>query len=808
MQLRAVLCLGGILLAFALPLGAKAAVTNDAHLAAIETARRGDFSAALQQLEVLRRQQPQDNTLAFDQMVVFAWAERDADVVGLAQRTPLDQAPAYVLVPVAKAYRNQKFFAEAVAIYRLALERRPGDLQARIGLAYALAEAGDIDAANREVASLRAELPQDVEVLMLAGYVFERSRRYVDAIDAYQRVLGIDPRHQSARYKYLLALNNIGASHLALDQAGEGTPVLGQTDLRRIQGSQAAHTVRWGELPPRQVEARFAETDQARSLIARNLHGLNPELGEDRPFIHEARYDRLVALRDRVHMSGAVEEYQRLRAEGVAMPPYALQAAADAYLYLEQPEQARELYQQVLQATPGEVNARLGLFYALIEMEEFPAALEVVDNLNAEQAIWLRPGGSQGGRRNPSKLDAEIAATLGRRFSGQLAQAEASFEQMRQLAPQNPDLRHELAGIHAARGWPRRALDTYQLGLTVEPDHRGMQIGLADTQLTLNAFETAEAAIFQLAHRYPEVKPVQRLQRRWSYHNLRELRVAASYGRASDSVVASRDLHLESTLYTSPLWYRYRGFVGASWNKGRFPEGDGIVHRYALGVDYRQRDFEGEAALTLANAADTNPGFRLGGTWFADDHWAFPAELELLSRETPTRALRAGIQADSLRVGARYRWSELREAGGNLMALSFSDGNLRTSVSSYLRQRVQTRAQRWHDLQLGFYASRNSQSDGPYFAPSEDGALELTLDNHWRLWRRYHRSFVHRLALTAGGYRQKNHGVEPIGALLYEHIWRDEDHFELVYGAGLTRRVYDGDSENGSAYHLRLNWRL
>lgn len=787
---------------------ARAAAMSEAHFKAIEMARQGDFATALQQLETLRRQQPDNDTLAFDQMVVFAWAERDADVVGLAQRTPLDQAPAYVLVPVAKAYRNQKFFAEAVAIYRLALERRPGDLQARIGLAYALAEAADLEAANREVAALRAELPQDLEVLMLAGYVYEQGRRYVEAIDAYQRVLALDPNHKAARYRYLLALNHVGASHLALDQAGEGPVVLGQTELRRIRGSQAAHTVRWGELAPRQVEARFAETDQARNLIARNLHGLNPELGADRPFIDEARFDRLVALRDRVHMSVAVEEYQRLRAEGVAMPPYALQAAADAYLYLEQPEQARELYQQVLQASPGEVNARLGLFYALIEMEEFPAALEVVDNLNAEQAVWLGSGGRPGGQRNPSKLDAEIAATLGRSFSGQLAQAQASFEQMRQLAPQNPDLRHELAGVYAARGWPRRALETYQLGLTVEPEHRGMQTGLAATRLRLNEFETAEADISQLAHRYPEVKPVQRLQRSWTYHNLRELRVAASYGRSSDSVVASRELHLESALYSSPLWYRYRGFVGASWNKGRFPEGEGIVHRYALGVDYRQRDFEGEAALTLANAADTNPGLRLSGTWFADDHWAFPAELELLSRQTPTRALRAGIQADSLRVGARYRWSELREAGGHLQAMSFTDGNLGTSIGSYLRQRVQTRAQRWHDLQLGLYASSNTQSDGPYYAPSEDGSLELTLDNHWRIWRRYHRSFIHRLALTAGGYWQNGHGVEPIGALLYEHIWSDAEHFELVYGAGLTRRVYDGDSENGSAYHLRLNWRL
>lgn len=808
MQLRAVFSLGLMLLAALLPVGAGAATMTESHLAAIELARKGDFPNALSQLDALRRQQPENRALVFDQIAVYAWAERDADVVGLAQRTSLDQAPDYVLAMVAKAYRNLKFFPEAVALYGLALERSPGQLQSRIGLAYALAESGEIEAANREVAALREELPQNLEVLMLAGYVFERSGRRVEAIDAYQRVLVQDPGHQGARYSYLLALNAVGASHLALDRAGQGPPVLGLADRRSLQGSEAAHTVRWGSLAPPQVESRFVETDQAKGLIARNLHGLEPQLLQDRPFIDQGRSDRLVALRDRVQMGEAVAEYDKLRAAGATPPVYSLQAAADAYLHLEQPEQARELYLQVLAAEPNNLKARLGLFYALIEMEDFPAARELVDTLNSEQPIWLRPGGSQAPRRNPDKLDAEIAATLYRNFSGQLAQAQASFERMRQLAPQNPDLRHELAGTYLARGWARRAVEEYRLGLTVEPEHRGMQAGLAGNLLRLNEFETAEAEILRLTDEFSEFKPVQRLRRSWHLHNLRELRVAAGYGRASGGAIASRDLQLESTLYSSPLFYHYRGFVSHSWNRGEFPEGDGIVHRYGFGVDYRGRDFEGEAALTLVNAADTKPGLRLAGTWSPDDHWALPAALELISRDTPTRALRAGIQADSLRLGARYRWHESRQWGGNLQLMSFSDGNQRAAISSYLRQRVQTRAQRWHDLEAGLYASTNSKSAVPYYSPSEDASLELTLDNHWRLWRRYHRSFVHRLAFSAGGYWQSDHGVKPIGALLYEHLWQNAEHFELVYGVALTRRVYDGEGENGNAYHLRLNWRL
>jgi biofilm PGA synthesis protein PgaA len=807
-QLRALWCMGWLWLGLGLVPVTAVAAPADEHLAAIELARGGDFPAALQRLEELRQRQPENRALAFDQLVVYAWAERDAEVVDLAQRTPLDQAPGYVLVAAAKAYRNQKFFPEAAALYRRALERSPDQLQARIGLAYALADAGELEPAEVAAAQLRSERPREIEVLMLSAYLFERARRYVEAIDAYQRVLALAPGHKGARYSYLLALNAVGAPHLALEQGTLPPRVLGPNDWRRLRGSEAAHEVRWGELPPRPIEERFFETDQALELLARNLQELDPEREEDRPFIQQARFDRLVALRDRVQMSTVVEEYEELQTAGVTLPLYALAAAADAYLYLEQPEQAHALYSQVLQASPGDVNAGLGRFYALIEMEDFPAALAQVDALDAALPIWTHPGGSKAARRSPGKLDAEIAATLGRSFAGDLDGAQLRFEQMRQLAPQNPDLRHELAGVYAARGWPRRAQEGYGLGLNIEPEHRGMQTGLAATRLRLNEFASAETAILQLARRYPEAKPVQRLERSWQLHNLRELQVEAAYGRSGGSAVASRDLLLESTLYSRPLHYHYRGLVSASWNRGEFPEGVGIVQRYGLGFDYRRRDFEGEAALTLVDAADTNPGLRLGGTWMPDDYWAFPAQLELISRETPTRALRSGIQADSLRLGARHRWSELRQASGQLQLLSFSDGNLRTSASAALRQRLQTRAQRWHDLELGLYASTNRNSDGPYYSPSEDASAELTLDNSWRLWRRYTRSFRHRLALTAGGYWQNHQGVKPVGAALYEHLWQNDEAFELVYGAALTRRVYDGEGENGSAYYLRLNWRL
>ncbi len=760
--------------------------------------------------DALRQTQPGDAAIAFDALAVLGWAERDGEAVALAERTPLDQAPAYVLEAVAKAYRNQQRFAPAVTIYRGALERFPGDLPFALGLIYALADAGELEAAEQEAAALRQTLPRDPAVLMAAAYAAERGGRHLEAIGCYQRILEIDPEHRQARRQYLLALNAIGAAHLAADRAARSPELLNEAEWRRLRGSQAAHAVRWGKLPSADDEPRFAETDRALGLIARNLASLDANDPADRPWVLQARFDRLVALRDRVQMAQAVAEYRSLAEEGATIPAYALQAAADAYLYLEQPGPARDLYRQILEERPDDFYTRLSLFYALVETEDFPGALALVDQLAGEQAAWQFPGGSRGGRANPARLDAEIAAALARVFAGDLAEAQRRFAAMRQLAPQNPDLRQELAGVYAARGWPRRAHEAYRLGLAGEPRHRGLQTGLAGTYLDLNEFALGEEAIADLYRRFPEVKPVQRLNRRWQIHNLRELRVEVGYARASEGTLASREFHLESTLFSSPVRENFRGFVSGYWSRGEFLEGDGIARRYGVGLEYRQRDLEGTAELTLtdADAASGKPGIRIAGTWFADDHWSFPADLELLSRDTPLRALRNNVYADAARLGASYRWSELRRLHTSAQVMDFSDGNLRTALFGSLRQRLVSRPHAWYDAELALYASANSRSDVPYYSPEGDVSAELSFDNTWLLYRRYSRSFSHRLALTPGGYWQKGHGLDPIGTVLYEHLWRAAARFELDYGLALTRRVYDGEAEDGSYYYLRLNWRL
>ena len=97
----------------------------------------------------------------------------------------------------------------------------------------------------------------------------------------------------------------------------------------------------------------------------------------------------------------------------------------------------------------------------------------------------------------------------------------------------------------------------------------------------------------------------------------------------------------------------------------------------------------------------------------------------------------------------------------------FSDGNRRTPAHLTFEQKVVDIPHLDVTLRPEIYASANSSSEGPYFSPRRDLSGSLTCDAEHVLWRRYERSFGHRLAVTGGAYWQEHFdtGVDRLGAL-------------------------------------------
>ena len=778
------------------------------HRQAVDLARQGQLDEALRQLTTLRAARPENRWLVFDTLVVLCWAGKDAEAADLAGETSLDEAPAYVLEAVGKSLRNLRRYDAAIDLYARARARFPERTALAVAQAYALADGGRTAEAAILAKDLRGSHPQAAEVLEAGLYVARRQGDLPAQLDWSQRLLALTPDHVAARQARVQALDGFGAGHLAVALAETNPPQTDPAVLSTLRANRAAHQVRWGTVEPPSEAERFAATDKALAFLDENLAALDPAAPTDAPLIRQGRLDRLVALRDRVRMAEAAAEYESLVADGVEIPPFARQAAADAYLYLRQPEQARDLYLRVLETEPGNFTARHALFYAYIELEDFDAALSLIDRLAEREPLWIHPGGSRVPSPNRRGLDAAIAAAQARLFGDALEEAQERIEPLRDRAPRNIDLVRQAGDVEAARGWPRRARESYLRAERIEQENVGTRMSLADSHMALREFDQAEPLIADLYRRFPENRQAQRLMRRWEIHQMRELRAGAAYADNSGAEPASKELRLDATLFSAPFLTHYRAFAGWSWSRADFPEGEGIYRRYGAGLEYRDRDLEGILEISANQADGDDLGLALAGRRHLGDHWSIPFAAELFSRDTPLRALRNGIDADALRLGVDYLRDESGQWGFSGQWLDFSDGNRRLQFSGYRRERLLSRPHYKLDARLDLGLGSNSESDGPYFSPERDFSAEMTLDNRWLLYRRYDFSFGHRLALSGGGYWQRDFGGHPVASLLYEHNWQAHDRLGLDYGAVWRRRVYDGVGETGLEYFLRLGWRF
>jgi len=778
---------------------------------AVELARSGRTAEALAILEPLYHNNPQNQSVYFDYLTVLSWAGKDERVAELATRVSPQTGPGYVLESVAKSARRRGDYVQAEMLYRAGLERFPAELDFPIGLILTLSDAGNGQAAIELTGWLEKQYPDDPAMLLAKGYAEESLGDYFAALQTYQRILDHDPTERSARTRRILLLDRLGASHLAVELAGQNPKLLTAAEWQRIRNEQAAHTIRWGNLPTPDATSRFAQTDRALALLDENLREAQRTQADDPTMTWRTRCDRMVALRDRFRMDAVVEEYQRLAQEGVEIPAYARLAAADAYLYRKQPEQARTLYQQILVRQPDDFEAQLGLFYSLIELEKIGAARKLIDRFDQDQPTWLVHTDASGHRQhlpNPRKIATASAAAMARAYGDQLAEAEQRLTALHDLAPANLDLTSALGDVYASRGWPRLARQTYRLGLSLDPHYKALQLGLAQSYLTRREYRLAEASIEHLYALYPEEQHIRQLHRQWEIHNLRELRLTAGYGDNSGTATGNRELYLEGTLFSSPLAYQYRMFLTGRYAFASFPEGDESYRRQGVGVEYRGADLEATGELTYNQDGGGQLGGRLGLRWELDDHWTLPASLELFSRETPLRALRQGITADAIDLGIVYRASELRRISLTAQVMNFSDDNFRRSLSAGLEQRLVTLPSYQLTGIINLTASANSRNGTVYFNPERDVSATLTLDNLQRLYRRYDRAFSHRLALTIGNDWQKHYADDFLAGFDYEQLWEFASRFELVYGFSRFRRIYDGLPEYQNYTYGRLGWRF
>jgi len=800
--------------------GGNLSASDLAYDAMIRSAREGKVEPALQRMDQLIALEPWNPRFVHDYVTLLNWAGRHDDAVRWwpVMNSVGYPAPAYALKALARSAREAGSTDIALAAYTQAVERDAADIEAHAGV---VLTSRDADRLVEAEAHARAHLPRASGRLTAPGLPLARALGLVleargDALGAaalYQDILAIAPDDRDAARRRVLMLGDAGLPQLALQGVKASPNLFSGDEVRRLQHDRSGRMIQWGTRQiavDRRIE-RFAATERALAANAGVIDGAPPGAAV------ATEFDRLVVLRDRVRMAEARDLFVDLERRGVVLPAYALTAAGDAYLYLEQPERARDLYLRAA-ADSGrrEPGILFSLFYAYVECEQHALARQVADELLAITPPIINKGYKGVELDNPDYPAAITTLGLQLIFADRLDPAQLHLAEALRRAPFNFGLRAAQGTLLASRDRPRASLDAFDALLVDHPDHLNARIGRAENLLTLRAWPKAGDELAQLRRDYPEYKGVLAANDKYAVHASPLLTVDSTFGRSPSAgaagPISSRDAALDVHYYGSPFKDYFRAFGHLRLAEGRVDltgvETTVRRDRIGIGGDLRRPGWEARAELHAPLRSGSGNGLALALTREFSDAWRVRARYDSNTSELAWRAFGNGISARAVGLDATYTVHESRSFGASLARLDYSDSNRRDSAAMSWRERWVSGPVYKFGTVLSAGTSANSRDAllTPYFNPAHDRSLDAALINEWLTWRRYTRSFTQRLVVGVGTYGQSGAATLPVRSWRYEHEWSRDRRIDLRYGIGSSRHPYDGVQQTRHFLYLNLAW--
>jgi biofilm PGA synthesis protein PgaA len=779
--------------------------------AAVLEARAGHLDSAIAALRRLLDQGSQDPLVAMDLAVLLHQAGQAQAATDVFERARMANPPEYALLDMTRAYRDQRRFEAAERLARQGMRRFPGNPDWPVLLALVLADSGRGEEALDVLRNSAASRANPVERLLAEAYALRQARRPWEALRAYAEAVRREPGNRYVRAEMAALLRELGGPNGAAALVDAPPPIATGADRLPLAADQAAAAVRWGSaIRPADPVRRFEGTDAALAKLDALISATRAESGADPGLLTRLRFDRLVALRDRRRMAEVVAEADALRAEGYELPPYALEAQADALLYLHRPKEARAAYEAVLAADPANKDARYGLFYAQVETEDFDAAYATIDSLAAAEPVWRTFEDDPTRYPNPDFTDAALTAGLARFYGDQLGDALDRIAPLASAAPANASARLAQAEVMAARGWPRQALSEAEIAASLAPNDPYVQQTLAGLAMERHRLSEAAARIEALQVLYPEDLNVRRLAEELAAERspLLEIEVRPAWTQGGGANASGQELELSSRLFSAPIADSWRLFALDDYAYAHPPEGFVDRNRSGAGVELRLPDLAATLYATVSTGTLTRGGGGFTVDWWADDHLQLGAAGELFSIDTPLRALLQGVTAHEISASATYRWHESREVSISAAFLPFTDDNRRVVGALNFAQRLIDIPHFDLTGRIDVSGSGNTRSDVAYYSPRADLSATGGLLAEHVLWRRYDNSLVQALTVDAGLYAERGFATDWIGSVSYEHRWRFDPWTEFHYGVVLSRNVFDGDPEEAFALLFGLRQRL
>jgi biofilm PGA synthesis protein PgaA len=718
--------------------------------------------------------------------------------------------------------RRSGDYVLAEQLFRQAWQAAPQQADLSLDVAVVLIDQKKFPVARQHLQQHLDQFGESEAFWMTRGYLHDQQGEFFNSLSSYDNALRLNSHSADARRNRIHTVDSLGMPDKALDIAQAYPEVMRDQDWLRLRLDSAAYAVRMAGLDEdnrglreRRVQTAIRRCDEAVRLIV-------DKFPDRQSALQQVRMDRLLVWGlDNWHQ-GVVDEYAALQAEGVVWRDDTRVAIAQSALHLEHPELALALLEPMAARHTRDINARILLFYAYIESEQYDKAQHTVDTLVKDEPVWRYGQSPTVVGKNWNRVSADNDNLLLAAWGNDLDAAQQGMEAYQGKAPFNVHLRGALADIYGLRGWPRHALDQYTQTLQQAPDLYSARHGIAGAHMDLYDFPVVEKISQDLVREYPHLKSTESLQEDWAVHNMQELTATFSLGH-SDPVDesddndrgganGSQDFTADVWWFSRPLDYRNRAFFHTSSATGTFDEGKGQIDRYGVGWERRERvkdwTFRHTAEINRSYASDADMGLTLASDWQITDHWSVNGAVETFSSQLPVRAYNDGVTAHSLDMGARYQVNEGEYYRGGMTYMDFSDGNQRWMVNGAGYQVVYAQPHHQWALVETVYASTNTKSDVIYFSPERDTEVGLAVEYQGILKRHYDFSFRHRLLMGMGLYNQQGYGTDPTAQLDYRHNWQRDKQLAWFYGVALNLHPYDGDQELHEALYGGFTWRF
>jgi biofilm PGA synthesis protein PgaA len=627
----------------------------------------------------------------------------------------------------------------------------------------------------------------------------------IDALAHCQQVLARWPDNQDALQLNVQLLAELGASA----RADELSSVLPDRTARlNIRADYYAHEVRWARGEPADPHQPYEAADQAAADIARLAN--DPNTPADLRL--RAQMD-LLAVLDQADRAGEVLAlYEPMKKQGVQLPPYAEQAVADAMMQKHRPAEAVALYEDSIRRDPGpydpsQVDPRLGLASAYLAAGRTHDALKTIDALAASEPRWLHQRNIRGNTQNPRKVDADTSAASIHQNVELLQQAHQQLAAMSAEAPGNADIRRELAMAELARGWPRRALDTLKIADTVDERDANAALDQAEAHRALYDYAAAQADLAQAQQEAGRSGRVQDAEAEWQRATGWQFDLTHDNGRGNSPDYGDRDQETQLSIASPLLDDHWRVVALAQYATAGLPEGDVARERAGLGVMGYFHAIEFYLrALPSADSFVHRTAVEAGFTWAISDQWSWSTDWSSAGNDIPLRAQYYGITGNTFSNAVQWRMSELTSARVSVYRDRFSDGNLREGWLADFTQRLHTGPNLSWDGGVEISGSHNSESDRPYFNPSEDRSYALTSTLQNVLSQYDQRSWSERFDLAVGQYAERNYATGLMLSARYGQIFQPKAGLRFGWGLGWHYQPYDGRHESRLVLDVSMHW--